>query len=76
MPQLLDYPQQLLTTAEVLALLRLKNKRSLRRWVREKGFPPPSVRAGVRGQLWRAVIVDDWIKRQEQLTQGAKRHVR
>lgn len=66
MSKLLEYPSQLLTTREVLTLLRLKTKRSLRKLVREKGFPRPSVKPRRRGQLWRAVLIDDWIKRQEQ----------
>jgi predicted DNA-binding transcriptional regulator AlpA len=65
MPMLIDYPSPLLTTQEVLAILRMRNRGSLRRMIREEGFPRASVRNGHRGQLFRASLVDDWLRRQE-----------
>jgi hypothetical protein len=70
MPTLLEYPRQLLTTADVLALLRKKDAKSIHFLIRESGFPKPSVAPGRHGQLWRASLVDDWIKRQERAAQG------
>jgi hypothetical protein len=67
MGPLLQYPRQLLTTAEVLELLRLKDRKSLRRLQALKGFPRASISAGERGQRFRASLVDDWIKRQERM---------
>lgn len=65
MPKLLEYSRQLLTTADVLDLLRKKDAKSIARLIRDDGFPRASVRAGKQGQLWRASLVDDWLKRQE-----------
>jgi predicted DNA-binding transcriptional regulator AlpA len=65
MVQLLQYPAQLLTTRQVLDLLQLRTPKSLRRLIRERGFPRASVRPGERRQLFRASLIDDWITRQE-----------
>jgi predicted DNA-binding transcriptional regulator AlpA len=68
MVTLLEYPAQLLTTRQVLDLLQLRTPKSLRRLIRERGFPRASVRPGERRQLFRASLIDDWIRRQERGT--------
>ena len=60
--------KRFLTVHEVCDLLRINrgDRKTLLRRIRDGVLPPPSVRKGKRGRLWRASLVEDCLARQEE----------